>query len=115
MTDMNTDETPENRTDIETRLAQIEEAIRELRDVLERQNQASTTEAPIESRVTPGPDRLEGAKATAWDVFNKAKDRAGGAARGAGLPLWAVVVIGVLAVIGVADLVDLDLHKVLHL
>ena len=65
--------------------------------------------------MTPAPDRLAGAKATARDAFAKAKDRAGGAARGAGLPLWAVVVIGVLAVIGVADLVDLDLHKVLHL
>lgn len=115
MTNMTTDETPENRTDIETRLAQIEEAIRELRDILERQNQARATETQIESRVTPGSDRLEGAKATARDVFAKAKDRAGGAARGAGLPLWAVVVIGVLAVIGVADLVDLDMPGVLDL
>ena len=59
MTDMTTDETPENRTDLETRLTQIEEAIRELRDVLERQNQTRQMTRRTRPR-NPGPRPARG-------------------------------------------------------
>jgi hypothetical protein len=115
MTTETTDETPENRTDIESRLARIEDEISELRSMIERQDQTRTTETPDKSPVTPANDRVEAVRTTAQGALAKVTHRARRAAHGAGLPLWAIIVIAVLAVIGLADLVDIDMPRVIHL
>ena len=114
MTDKTTDQTQDHPTDIESRLARLEETVRDLSDRLVRKEQAGPEQTRDDTQGPPRNDRLEEAKKTAQDTFSTVKTRAGAAARGAGLPLWAVVVIGGLAVIGLADLVDLDLPKGFH-
>jgi len=115
MTDRTIDEIPENQSDIDTRLTLIEAAIRDLRDMIAQQDQRNADETPRLTPVTLGSDRLEAARPSGRDALAKARDRVNDAARGAGLPVWAVIVIGVLAVIGVADLVDLDMPGLLDL